>query len=76
MFSTLAHEMVHVRQMAKNTLIAHQTNLDVMIWKRKQYDESVIDHKELPWEVEAYTLEQELFNEYVKVHDLKQYFYK
>lgn len=75
-FSTLAHEMVHVRQMAKNTLVSHQTNDNVMIWKRKHYDESIIDHMDLPWEVEAYGLEHVLFNEYVDTHKLEQYFYK
>jgi len=76
LFSTLAHEMVHVRQMAKNILMSHQTNHDVMIWKRKHYVESEFENTELPWEVEAYGLENVLFNDYVDTHNLKDYFYR
>jgi len=54
---TLAHEMVHVKQLAKGTL----KQVDgVNYWKGKRYRKN---HRylELPWEVEAFSKQELLF---------------
>jgi hypothetical protein len=54
---TLAHEMIHVKQMAKGTL--KQVN-GVNFWKGKRYRKN---HKylNLPWEIEAFSKQELLF---------------
>lgn len=54
---TLAHEMVHVKQLAKGTL--KQVN-GVSFWKGKRYRKN---HRylSLPWEIEAFSKQELLF---------------
>ena len=54
---TLAHEMIHVKQLAKGTL--KQIN-GVNFWKGKRYRKN---HKylNLPWEIEAFSKQELLF---------------
>ena len=54
---TLAHEMIHVKQLAKGTL--KQVN-GVNFWKGKRYRKN---HKylNLPWEIEAFSKQELLF---------------
>ena len=54
---TLAHEMIHVKQLAKGTL--KQVN-GVNYWKGKRYRKN---HKYLsmPWEIEAFSKQELLF---------------
>lgn len=54
---TLAHEMIHVKQLAKGTL--KQVN-GVNYWKGKRYRKN---HKylNLPWEIEAFSKQELLF---------------
>ena len=49
--STIIHEMVHVKQYARNEM-----NGDDMRWKSKIIPEDT-DYMDLPWEKEAYRLE-------------------
>lgn len=73
MVKTLAHEMVHVKQHAKNELqggimVATRGGLKMHskwmgeIWKPKRKEDSYYDS---PWEIEAYGKEVGLFNRYV-----------
>lgn len=73
MIKTLAHEMVHVKQHAKNELqggimVATRGGLKMTsrwmgeIWKPKRKECHYYDS---PWEVEAYGKEVGLFNRYV-----------
>ena len=50
--STIIHEMVHVKQFARNEMNAYD-----MRWKSKNIPEST-DYMDLPWEKEAYRLEE------------------
>ena len=54
---TLAHEMIHVKQLAQGTL--KQVN-GVNYWKGKRYRKN---HKylEMPWEIEAFSKQELLF---------------
>jgi hypothetical protein len=54
---TLAHEMVHVKQLAKGTL--KQVN-GITYWNGKRYRKN---HKylEMPWEIEAFSKQELLF---------------
>ena len=59
---TLAHEMVHVKQLAKGTL--KQVN-GVNFWKGKRYRKN---HKylNLPWEIEAFSRQELLFRKSIE----------
>ncbi len=59
---TLAHEMVHVKQLAKGTL--KQVN-GVNFWKGKRYRKN---HKylNLPWEIEAFSKQELLFRRVIE----------
>ena len=59
---TLAHEMVHVKQLAKGTL--KQVN-GVSYWKGKRYRKN---HKylNLPWEIEAFSKQELLFRRVIE----------
>lgn len=50
--STIIHEMVHVKQFARNEMNGHN-----MQWKSKIISEDT-DYMDLPWEKEAYRLEE------------------
>ena len=59
---TLAHEMIHVKQLAQGTL--KQVN-GVNYWKGKRYRKN---HKylDLPWEIEAFSKQELLFRRTLK----------
>ncbi len=61
MISTLAHEMVHLKQFAKQEL-----NDDLSKWKGCVVDSEKVDYHDLPWEVEAACLEGILMSYYNK----------
>lgn len=67
---TLAHEMVHVRQKAKNQLQYkyHQTYGSIMArWKdNPPVPLSDINYLDRPWEIEARKLQKELYKEYIE----------
>lgn len=56
---TLAHEFVHVKQFAKGEL-----NCDHTKWHGEKIDSEVIDYNDLPWEIEACSLEAILYDMY------------
>ena len=53
---TLAHEMVHVKQFAKGELNPANDK-----WKGESVDVDTVDYSDLPWEVEASSLEFVLY---------------
>lgn len=58
--STLAHEMVHVKQFARNELDSNMTQ-----WKSNKYCEN-IEYWDQPWEKEARRLQGKLVEEFEK----------
>jgi len=58
--STLAHEMVHLKQFAKKEL-SDQYHSSKSKWMGKLIDESKVDYWDLPYEIEAYGREPGLF---------------
>jgi len=55
---TLAHEMVHAKQYAKKEL--KRVRADTVVWKNKKVEWSD-EIEDCPWEVEAYSLENEVY---------------
>lgn len=69
LIGTLAHEMVHVRQIARGTLRL-DGDLGRPVWRGHAYDGSYAD---MPWEVEAFRLQHDLaVAVYDRVVDLKR----
>ena len=60
---TLAHEMVHLKQFAKDEL-----KVDHSKWKGESIDLEQIEYSDYPWEIEATSLENILYNLYLE-HD-------
>jgi len=52
---TLAHEMVHVKQMAKGTLKTRNTGSH--IWAGKRYSKKT-EYLSMPWEIEAFSKQE------------------
>ena len=52
---TLAHEMVHVKQMAKGTLKTRKTGS--YIWAGKRYSKKTA-YLSMPWEIEAFSKQE------------------
>lgn len=79
MIKTLAHELVHVKQYAKNQLAkcltvskngkcAVATKWNGEIWKAKKREDDYFDS---PWEVEAYGREVGMYHRWVKHYNEK-----
>lgn len=58
-FETLAHEMVHVKQ-----LIFHETNDELSIWKGKRVNSDLLDYWHHPWEIDAHGHEAGLMTKF------------
>lgn len=58
---TLAHEMVHVKQIAKGTLKYFiEAGEEVAIWRGKRVDTDNLLYVDRPWELEAYSKQEVL----------------
>lgn len=55
-YVTIAHELVHVQQYARNRL--REGTHGVQIWEGAPVDEN-LEYEKLPWEIEAYAKEYE-----------------
>lgn len=55
---TLAHEMVHVKQMAKGTLKTRKTGS--YIWAGKRFSKKTA-YLSMPWEIEAFSKQELIF---------------
>lgn len=60
----LAHEMVHLKQFAKNELFDYSRGSKCR-FNGKIYDRDEIDYWFLPWEIEAYGRERGLYMKYL-----------
>ena len=57
---TLAHEMVHVKQWAKNEMYEY-SKLDEVRFNKTKFNMAEIDYWDYPWEIEAYGKQLGLF---------------
>ena len=57
---TLAHEMVHVKQWAKNEMYEY-SKLDEVRFNKTKFNISEIDYWDYPWEIEAFGRQLGLF---------------
>lgn len=57
MIETLFHELVHVRQISTG-----QYNIDEKTWDGVKYD---CEYADRPWEIEAFSLQSKIYNEFV-----------
>ena len=57
---TLAHEMVHVKQWAKNEMYEYY-KLDEVRFNKTKFNTSKIDYWDYPWEIEAFGRQLGLF---------------
>jgi hypothetical protein len=64
----LAHEMVHVKQWAKMEMRQFMRKSDVH-WMGKPVDDSTVPYYDLPWEQEAWRLEEELSKSFKDKHN-------
>ena len=53
-FTTLSHELVHMKQFAKGELYDYTYRPEITRWKRRKINVEKTDYKDLPWEKEAY----------------------
>ena len=69
MFYVLAHEMVHLKQMAKGELKdRYKKTKDVTVWRGETYEDD-ISYWDQPWEIEAYGLENSLVAKFLIEHN-------
>lgn len=66
LITSIAHEMIHVKQLARGTLVfSMKRGKEIAIWRGKKVD---VPYLERPWEIEAYGKQEILarrFNEFV-----------
>ena len=61
LIKTLAHEMVHVKQIARgNVKFSYYNKYNIAKWYDTFYDMEIVDYWDQPWEIEAYGLENSL----------------
>lgn len=67
LLKTLAHEMVHVKQYARNEL-RHVAKGGGRLhkWFNETIDDEKVNYWDLPWEIEAFGREQGLFVRYIE----------
>jgi hypothetical protein len=61
----IAHEMVHVKQYAKGELYDYVRSRKCK-WKGEVFESHLTGYWDLPWEIEAHSLEKILYNEYIQ----------
>ena len=59
----LAHEMVHLKQFVRKELWDYE--IGSVQWKTKRYSSSM-KYNDMPWEKEAYRLEDKLYYEFAE----------
>ena len=58
---TLAHEMVHVKQWAKNEMYEYMNVAGLVRFKGEKFHMEITDYWDYPWEIEAYGKQLGLF---------------
>lgn len=70
MFKVLAHEMVHVKQIARGEMKDRYVKSKyVVVWFGEKYSEEDVSYWDQPWEIEAYGLENSLVAKFLVEHD-------
>ena len=69
---TLAHEMVHVRQWAKNEMYEYMNTVDLVRFKGEKIHLKETDYWDYPWEIEAYGKQLGLFVRFCEYMDFKR----
>lgn len=64
---TLAHEMVHVKQYAMMEL-----NEQMNMWHGNYINSDVVPYMQQPWEIEAYDVGDNLFEEFIREFNLER----
>ena len=64
----LAHETVHLKQFVRGELFDYAVGGKVQ-WKTRTYQRGVL-YDNMPWEREAYRLEEPLYNEFVELYNV------
>jgi hypothetical protein len=62
---TIAHELVHVKQLAKKEL-GHYTIGPLTKWKNDYVNHYEVDYWDQPWEIEAFGREIGIYNRYIQ----------
>jgi len=75
-FKTIFHELVHLKQFSKGELYDYQKQENITRWKRKKIDIIKTDYENLPWEKEAYKLQNELIREWAKETNYYKFIHK
>lgn len=73
-FETVAHEMVHVKQMAKGELKERFTPVHKQTWNNKIVDTNKLSYWDLPWEIEAHGRQRGLFVRFVEAKQKQEMF--
>lgn len=73
---TITHEMIHVKQYAKNELYDYIRDYDKTRWKDKIFDTNKTKYKDLPWEKEAYNLQTPILRKFMKDKKINMKEYK
>jgi len=63
LIQTIIHEMVHVKQYAKGELAERYRGGHTQLWKGIDHNHTAYDDQ--PWEIEAHTLQDTLYEEYI-----------
>ena len=63
---TVCHEMVHVKQYARNEMKDMASSSSKTRWKGRDIDRDTVDYYDLPWEVEAHGRELGLFIRWIE----------
>ena len=64
MLTTLAHEMVHIKQFARDEMYEYSRG-DMTRWRGKKINAHSYKYNKLPWEIEANKLESILYEEWI-----------
>lgn len=69
--TTLAHELIHVKQYVKGELKDYVKYPGACKWKSKRihYDYDYYTHPTFPWEIEAYGYQSALYCKYLIAHN-------
>lgn len=60
---TIIHEMIHVKQYAKGELAERYRGGHTQYWNGVDHNET--EYEDQPWEIEAHSLEDALYEEYI-----------
>lgn len=65
---TLMHELVHVKQYAKNEMKYYERDVENIKWKVKKININKTDYWDFPWEVEAHGREEGLTQQFMRAY--------